>query len=69
MELRGWLAWVMWMAIHIFFLVGFRNRVRVMLDWAWAYWTLRRGSRLIFERPGEASGAVQAAPPQAQAGE
>jgi NADH dehydrogenase len=69
MELRGWLAWVMWMAIHIFFLVGFRNRVRVMLDWAWAYWTMRRGSRLIFERPGEASGAVQAAPRQAQAGE
>jgi NADH dehydrogenase FAD-containing subunit len=46
-KLRGRLAWLLWGAIHIFFLIGFRNRAAVLLDWLWAYVTFRRGSRLI----------------------
>ena len=45
----GLLAWLSWMGVHIFFLIGFPNRIKVMLEWAWAYLTYRRGSRLIFE--------------------
>ena len=43
----GFLAWVAWMAIHIFFLIGFRNRALVMFQWAYSYLTFRRGARLI----------------------
>jgi NADH dehydrogenase len=46
-KLSGFLAWVLWMAIHIFYLIGFRNRLLVMLEWAWAYFTFQRGARLI----------------------
>ena len=45
--LRGFPAWFAWLAIHIFFLIGFRNRLLVMLQWAWAYVTYQRGARLI----------------------
>ena len=53
LKLSGFLAWVAWLAIHIFFLIGFRNRVLVLLQWAWAYVTWQRGARLI-------TGVVQA---------
>jgi NADH dehydrogenase len=43
----GFAAWLAWMLIHVFFLIGFRNRVFVMLSWAWSYLTFRRGARLI----------------------
>ncbi len=43
----GPVAWLAWMAIHVFFLVSFRNRLFVMLSWAWSYVTFRRGARLI----------------------
>jgi NADH dehydrogenase len=46
-SLTGFPAWFAWLAIHIFFLIGFRNRVLVMLQWAWAYVTYQRGARLI----------------------
>ena len=46
-KLSGFLAWVFWLLIHIFFLIGFRNRVIVFLQWAWAYVTYQRGARLI----------------------
>ncbi len=47
LRLRGSLAWLLWGAAHIFFLIGFRNRIVVMLDWLWAYLLFHRGSRLI----------------------
>jgi NADH dehydrogenase len=47
MHLSGWLAWVMWLVVHIFFLIGFRNRLLVMGNWIWAYFTRGRGIRLI----------------------
>jgi NADH dehydrogenase len=50
-KLWGFPAWAAWLAIHIFFLIGFRNRLVVMLDWAWAYFTYRRNARLILGEP------------------
>jgi NADH dehydrogenase len=47
LKLSGFIAWAAWLAIHIFFLIGFRNRVLVMLQGAWAYLTYQRGARLI----------------------
>jgi NADH:ubiquinone reductase (H+-translocating) len=46
-HISGFLAWLAWLAIHIFFLIGFRNRLLVLLQWAWAYVTFQRGARLI----------------------
>jgi NADH dehydrogenase len=46
-KLAGFFAWAAWLAVHIFFLIGFRNRVLVILQWAWAYITFQRGARLI----------------------
>ena len=43
----GFFAWMAWLLIHIFFLVGFRNRFMVITQWAWAYFTYQRGARLI----------------------
>jgi NADH dehydrogenase len=44
---HGLLAWMLWWVVHIFFLVGFRNRVFMMFHWAWSWLTYKRGSRLI----------------------
>jgi len=52
----GLLAWLLWWVIHIFFLVGFRNRVYMMFHWGWSWVTFKRGSRLI-------TGTVGALPP------
>lgn len=56
----GFLAWLIWAFVHIFFLIGFRNRVLVMLQWGWSYFTYERGARLITwpwsGRPGEPAG-------------
>ncbi|MGH9587215.1 MAG: NAD(P)/FAD-dependent oxidoreductase [Acidobacteriaceae bacterium] len=46
-NLSGFPAWVTWLTIHIFFLIGFRNRFAVLLDWIWNYFTFTRGARLI----------------------
>lgn len=43
----GWLAWVTWLGAHIYFLIGFRNRLVVLIDWAWAYWTFERSARVV----------------------
>ena len=45
----GFLAWLLWLFVHIFFLIGFRNRLIVMIHWAWSYATFDRGARLITE--------------------
>ena len=46
-KLTGWIAWWLWGIAHIYFLIGFRNRFIVALNWAWNYITFQRGSRLI----------------------
>ena len=45
----GLVAWLIWIFVHVFFLIGFRNRVLVLLQWAWSYVTYSRGARLITE--------------------
>ncbi len=50
MHLSGFLAWLTWLVVHIWYLIGFRNRLVVMLTWAWSYFTYRRGARLITDR-------------------
>jgi NADH dehydrogenase len=46
----GFAAWLFWLCVHIYFLVGFKNRVFVVLQWAWAYLSYGRGARLIVSR-------------------
>lgn len=46
-KFKGFIAWLMWLFLHIFFLIGFRNRLAVMTDWFWAYLTRERSARLI----------------------
>ena len=48
LQLSGILAWWFWLAAHVFFLIGFRNRVVVLLNWAVAYWSYQRSARIIF---------------------
>jgi NADH dehydrogenase len=47
LHISGFLAWLGWLFVHIFFLIGFRNRIIVMIRWAWSYFTYERGARLI----------------------
>jgi len=47
LKLSGMLAWLAWLLVHIWYLIGFRNRLLVMFDWAMSYFTYRRGARLI----------------------
>jgi NADH dehydrogenase len=47
LKLSGALAWWFWLLAHVFFLIGFRNRLVVMLNWTWAYWTYQRAARII----------------------
>jgi NADH dehydrogenase len=49
LKMRGFPAWTFWCAAHVYFLIGFRNRLQVVLDWAWSYLTFERGARLVFE--------------------
>jgi NADH dehydrogenase len=47
LHLSGFIAWLLWGIVHVYFLVGFRNRVAVLMGWLWAYLTFERGARLI----------------------
>jgi NADH dehydrogenase len=47
LRMSGWPAWVLWLTVHIYYLTGFKNRLFVVLQWAWSYITFRRGARLI----------------------
>ena len=46
-RLSGVIAWWIWLTAHVYFLIGFRNRLVVLIDWAEAYWSYRRGARII----------------------
>jgi len=50
-HVSGYLGWLMWLFVHILFLIGFRNRISVMLQWAAAYLTYQRSVRLITRNP------------------
>src|SRR5262249_52893488 len=49
LKATGLIAWLLWLFVHILFLIGFRNRVVVLIQWAWLYATFDRGARLITE--------------------
>ncbi|HVK30904.1 MAG TPA: NAD(P)/FAD-dependent oxidoreductase [Burkholderiaceae bacterium] len=61
-KFSGLLAWWFWLAAHVFFLIGFRNRLTVLTNWAWAYWTYQRHARVVFGG-GAATPAPGAPPP------
>ena len=68
-EMSGYFAWLAWLFIHIFFLIGFRNRLLVMIQWAWSYLTYERGARLITgsdELPGWTEAKTQPKPEEAE---
>ncbi|MEO8810704.1 MAG: NAD(P)/FAD-dependent oxidoreductase [Rhodanobacter sp.] len=54
LKLSGLTAWIIWLLAHIYFLIGFRNRLAVMLDWAWAYCTHQRQARIVSGAEGPA---------------
>ena len=51
LRFSGFFAWLFWLFAHIWFLIGFRNRLIVMLDWGWAYWSYERSARVVAEPP------------------
>ena len=51
LHISGYFAWLAWLFVHIFFLIGFRNRIIVLIQWAWSYVTYERGARLITGKP------------------
>ncbi|MEQ1804115.1 MAG: NAD(P)/FAD-dependent oxidoreductase, partial [Burkholderiaceae bacterium] len=51
LRFSGLLAWLFWLFAHIYFLIGFRNRLIVMLEWAWAYFTFERSARVVAQPP------------------
>lgn len=46
-RLSGFIAWLTWLVVHVYYLIGFRTRIIVLIEWAWAYFTFQRGARLI----------------------
>jgi len=66
-HISGFLAWLSWLFIHIFFLIGFRNRIIVLIQWAWSYFTYERGARLITgstDLPGWSDSHISVASPE-----
>jgi NADH dehydrogenase len=61
-RLSGFLAWLTWLGVHIAYLIGFRNRVIVLFQWAWSYLTSQRGARLITPDELPTSSPVEPAP-------
>ncbi|MEP6788398.1 MAG: FAD-dependent oxidoreductase, partial [Acidobacteriota bacterium] len=59
LHFKGLIAWLMWLFLHVFFLIGFRNRFAVMFEWFWAYLTRERSARLITGDAEEMHDAVQ----------
>jgi NADH dehydrogenase len=56
LRLRGWFGWLAWLFVHVLNLIGFRNRLIVLVQWAWAYFSYQRAIRLITGSPGADAG-------------
>ena len=69
LELSGLVAWLGWLFVHLLFLVGFRNRLVVLFEWAWAYATYQRSSRIIVSPEDYAPAADSTVVPLPTAGE
>ena len=50
---HGLIGWVLWLGLHLVYLLGFRNRANVLVNWGWNYLTYDRGARIIVEHPEE----------------
>jgi NADH dehydrogenase len=50
LRMSGFMAWLAWLIIHIYYLSGFKNRLFVLIQWAWSYVTFARGARLIMQK-------------------
>ena len=64
-QVTGFVAWLMWTVLHIWELIGFRNRLSVMLDWIYSYFTHDRSARLIFEAASDSTPASEPSKPTA----
>ena len=62
LRLAGGLAWFAWLFIHIYYLIGFRNKVSVYLSWVWSYFSYKRGARLIVEKDWRFYGSAAKSP-------
>ena len=60
MKFSGLIAWWFWLIAHVFFLIGFRNRIVVLINWAWSYWTYQRHARIMLGRPSGPAGRTPA---------
>ena len=49
----GLVAWLLWLGVHIIYLISFRNRLQVLIDWAWNYFTSRGAGAILIEPPDE----------------
>jgi NADH dehydrogenase len=56
LRLKGWFGWLAWLFVHVMNLIGFRNRLIVLVQWAWAYFSYQRAIRLITGPPGGDAG-------------
>jgi NADH dehydrogenase len=63
LHVTGWLAWLAWATVHVAYLIGFRNRLVVLLEWLWTYLTFNRGARVIEGLHPPPQGAVPPRPP------
>jgi NADH dehydrogenase len=64
----GFAAWLFWLFAHVYFLIGFRNRINVMFEWAWAYMTFERSARVVADVPLAAPATVESGGTQASVG-
>jgi NADH dehydrogenase len=53
LKFHGRIGWLMWLGLHLVYLIGFRNRVSVFVNWAWNYLTYDRGARILVESTSE----------------
>jgi NADH:quinone reductase (non-electrogenic) len=50
-RLHGFVAWMAWLLVHLIFLIGFRSKITVMIQWIYSYFLFKRGARIITENP------------------
>lgn len=63
LKMAGFVAWLMWLVVHIYYLTGFKNRLLVVLQWAWSYLTFHRGARLIVNKEWRLQSTPQSSEP------
>jgi NADH dehydrogenase len=51
LRFQGFFAWYVWMFVHLLYLIGFRNKIFVLLNWLWSYFSFDKSNRLIIGRP------------------